>query len=88
MDTVLYIKDTNLRTLQYVLYDYINQSTRLANMMKENSAGVSEEMLKNVVSSQSLRMTVTMIVTLPMVFVYPFFQKYFVKGLMVGAIKG
>ncbi len=89
MDTVLYIKNPDLYTLQYVLYNYINQATRLANMMKSGTTGgMTEEMLKRVISPRSLRMTVTMIVTLPMVFVYPFFQQYFVKGIMVGAIKG
>jgi putative aldouronate transport system permease protein len=36
----------------------------------------------------TVRMTITMIATLPIVFVYPFLQRYFVKGIMMGAIKG
>ena len=36
----------------------------------------------------AVRMTITMVVTLPIIFVYPFLQKYFVKGIMMGAIKG
>jgi putative aldouronate transport system permease protein len=36
----------------------------------------------------SVRMTITMVVTLPIIFVYPFLQRYFVKGIMMGAIKG
>jgi putative aldouronate transport system permease protein len=39
------------------------------------------------VSSESIRMAVTMVATLPIVLVYPFVQKYFVKGMMMGAIK-
>ncbi|NLD87394.1 MAG: carbohydrate ABC transporter permease [Clostridiales bacterium] len=87
MDTVLYVKNPKLQTLQYLLYNYISQSTRLAVIMQQG-ATISEDILKNVVSATSLRMTVTMIVTIPMLFVYPFFQKYFVKGIMIGAIKG
>ena len=87
MDTLLYIKDPKLYTLQFVLYNYINQSQKLAQMMQKGAV-ISEDALKNVVSSTSLRMTVTMIITLPSLFVYPFFQKYFVKGIMIGAIKG
>jgi putative aldouronate transport system permease protein len=35
-----------------------------------------------------VRMTITAFVSLPVLFVYPFFQKYFVRGIMIGAIKG
>ena len=36
----------------------------------------------------SVRMTITAISTLPILFVYPFMQRYFVKGIMIGAVKG
>jgi len=36
----------------------------------------------------AVRMTLTMVVTLPIILVYPFMQRFFVKGLMMGAIKG
>jgi ABC-type glycerol-3-phosphate transport system permease component len=36
----------------------------------------------------ALRMTLTMVVTLPIILVYPFMQRFFVKGIMLGAIKG
>jgi hypothetical protein len=36
----------------------------------------------------AVRMTIAMVVTLPVLFVYPFFQRYFLKGIMLGAIKG
>ena len=39
-------------------------------------------------TATSIRMTITVIVVLPIMMVYPFFQKYFVKGIMIGAVKG
>ena len=39
------------------------------------------------VSSESIRMTVTMVTTIPIILVYPFVQKYFIKGMMLGSVK-
>ena len=39
------------------------------------------------ISSESVNMTTLVIVTLPILFVYPFFQKYIIKGILIGAIK-
>jgi len=40
------------------------------------------------VTSQSLKLATMVVTTAPIVFVYPFLQKYFVKGFMIGSIKG
>ncbi len=40
------------------------------------------------ISSKGVRMTITVLASLPIFLVYPFMQKYFVKGIMVGAVKG
>ena len=40
------------------------------------------------VTPDSIRMAATMVATLPIIMVYPFIQKYFVKGIMLGAVKG
>ena len=71
-----------------LLYRYMNEADALASIIK--SAG-SSEMLTNLTIAQtptSIKMTVSMIVVLPILMVYPYFQRFFIKGIMIGAVKG
>ena len=43
---------------------------------------------QNTVTPLSVRATMTMVASVPIIMVYPFLQKYFVKGMMVGGVKG
>lgn len=89
-DTLIYITDQKLYSLQYVLYQYINQSNSLAQLIR-TSPGMSSEAMAALATKQtptSVRMTVSVIVVVPIILVYPMFQRYFVKGIMIGSIKG
>ncbi|MMZ64799.1 hypothetical protein D1872_271540 [compost metagenome] len=44
--------------------------------------------ISKTVTSQSIKLATMVVTTLPIVFVYPFLQRYFVKGMMIGSIKG
>lgn len=86
-DTLFLVTDRNLYTLQFLLYRYVNESNALATVLK-NTGGNMNINLSMVQTPTSVRMTVTMIVVAPILLVYPFFQRYFVGGIMIGAVKG
>jgi len=88
MDTVLFITEQDLWTLQFVLFNYLSQAGFLARLVQAGMGNIDVASLVNMQTPTSVRMTVTIVVTLPILFVYPFFQKYFVKGMMIGAVKG
>lgn len=88
-DTLIYIIDQKLYSLQYLLYTYLNQASSLATMVQQSGGNVSA--VANLATQQtptSIRMTISVIVVLPILFVYPIFQKSFVKGIMIGSVKG
>jgi len=88
-DTLLYITDKKYYTLQFVLYQYINQASSIKALLNgtSGSANIVASMAK-MQTATSIRMTVTIVVVIPILLVYPFFQKYFTKGIMIGAVKG
>jgi len=88
MDTVLLMTDQKLFTLQFVLYQYLSQASSLAKMIQ--SGGITDAAIDAATkqTATSVRMTISIIVTLPILFVYPFCQRYFVQGIMMGAVKG
>jgi putative aldouronate transport system permease protein len=88
-DTLIYVTDQKLYSLQYLLYTYINQASSLAAMVRNNGASaISAVSLASQQTPTSIRMTVSVIVVLPILFVYPVFQQFFVKGIMIGSVKG
>lgn len=88
-DTLIYITDQKLYSLQYLLYTYINQASSLAAMVRNSGVeAVSTAALATQQTGTSIQMTVSIVVVLPILCVYPFFQKFFVKGVMLGAVKG
>lgn len=84
-DNYFLVTDSKLQTLQLVLYNFLNQSNNISNMTSEQ---LTRGDIVRTMTPQSIRMTITMLVTLPIVLVYPLLQRYFVKGIMLGAVKG
>ncbi|WP_152391900.1 carbohydrate ABC transporter permease [Paenibacillus guangzhouensis] len=82
-DSLIYISDPNKQVLQIVLRKIIIQNSMAdINSVIQNIGKTTE------FSGRQLQATVVMFSIIPMLIVYPFIQKYFVKGVMVGAVKG
>lgn len=77
-----------LKTLQERLYIYLNQSSNLAASMSTSTTGLSESQRQEMLNTKTIQYTVAMVTAIPILCVYPFMQKYFVKGIMLGAVKG
>lgn len=89
-DTYIFVSNKKLFTLQFVLLGFLQEASRLAESMKNTVTTSSMGSIENQIqiTSQSARMTITAIVIVPIMLVYPFMQRYFIKGIMLGAIKG
>lgn len=83
---MLYINNENLISLQYLLQRIMNNLKLLQEMATSGSSTLLAESSK--VPSETVRMAMAVVVAGPALVIFPFFQKYFVKGLTVGAVKG
>ena len=81
----LYISKDNLYSLQAMLDQMQNN---LEYLTKNPSAGLSISDMKKNMPQESVRMAIAFVVAVPIACVYAFFQKYFISGLTVGAVKG
>ena len=83
--SMLYINDSSLKSLQATL-DSMQKS--LEYLTKNPSAGMTSADLKKAMPEEAVRMAIAFVVAVPIACIYPFFQKYFISGLTVGAVKG
>ena len=78
---LVYARDANLSPLQQVLRAILIEA-------QESVGGSSHNFLEKKLKSESMKYALILVSTLPIMMVYPFIQKYFTKGVMIGSIKG
>lgn len=79
---MLYVDSANLSSLQYYMYRLMNNITFLSQSMVSANIDLTQ------MPGETTRMALCVLAAGPMLIVFPFFQKYFVRGLSVGAVKG
>jgi putative aldouronate transport system permease protein len=82
-DAMIYIKDPNLQPLQLVLRNILIQ-----NQPSQDMVGASTAMAEMKQIAELIKYATIVISSLPLIVMYPFFQKYFDKGVLVGSVKG
>jgi len=83
---LLYIRDDNKKPLQLLLVSIQKNIQFLLN--NNNIPASAKAAMGGSIPEYSATMATVLVVVGPIVIVYPFFQKYFVKGLTVGSVKG
>ncbi|HHT89029.1 MAG TPA: carbohydrate ABC transporter permease [Clostridiales bacterium] len=80
--------DASLYTLQHRLYMYLNQTTNIGQVMKSANTKLSASTQAALLNAKTIKYTISMVTVIPILLVYPFMQRYFEKGIMLGAVKG
>jgi putative aldouronate transport system permease protein len=80
-DAQLFVTKFQLRPLQNILQSLIRENTADLVMLMQG------RIQQRTVSAETIRMTTLIVTTLPIVFIYPFFQKHFIRGMLIGAVK-
>lgn len=83
---LLYINDSKYFNLQYSMYQALRSLQFLTSSLASASGNNSSALAR--VPGETLRMAMAIIGVGPIIFAYPFFQRYFIKGLTIGAVKG
>lgn len=93
--TLYFTQSPDLQTLQYVILRLIQSNRAVENMMStvEGSSLAVSQLLNNtegqgLVTAQTIELAAMVIASIPMIIMYPFAQRFFVKGVLLGSVKG
>ena len=82
--SLLFVESQEMVPLQYMMYRIMSEVQYITQQMQSSSVVIDRSSLP----TESLRMAMCVFAAGPMLFIFPFFQKYFVKGITVGSVKG
>ncbi|GIP35397.1 carbohydrate ABC transporter permease [Paenibacillus sp. J2TS4] len=82
-NALIYLTDRDKYPLQIILREILIQEN-----MDEMTSRIDEDIIKHMMQVEGLKYAVVVVANLPVLLLYPFLQKYFVKGVMIGALKG
>jgi putative aldouronate transport system permease protein len=85
-DAMIYISGNRIRVLQILLRDVLTNAEDAA-LASVSGLGYLDSANQSY-TAESIKAAILMATTLPIILVYPFLQKYFVKGIMIGSVKG
>ena len=83
-DAMIYLNSPELYNIQLVLRNAINNVKSIS----ENGASDMANMVKNEANGEAIKYVLIVITMIPVMIIYPIVQKYFIKGIMIGSIKG
>jgi len=85
--TLYYVTKKSLFTMQYLLMQVLKEADKIRRIIEEAARRGEILELTSKISTDSVRSAQIIITTLPIIMVYPFLQKYFIKGIMLGSVK-
>ena len=83
----IFVQDTKLATLQYLLFQFEHETALVPSLVASTLDTTNTAISQPKISTDTLKATTLVVITLPIIFVYPFFQGYIIKGLLIGGIK-
>ncbi|MCR5738645.1 MAG: carbohydrate ABC transporter permease, partial [Lachnospiraceae bacterium] len=88
IDSIILMQSSpELKTVQHRLYEYLTQTTNLE-AVASLGGQMASRAAQNAMNSKVLKYTISMVTVIPILVVYPFMNRYFEKGIMLGAVKG
>ncbi len=86
--TFVYIRNPNLRPMTNVLLSIINEAKFVEQMASLGVTDIGNAMMGKQTNVRSITMATMIVSILPIIIIYPFLQRFFIKGIMIGSIKG